>query len=48
MVHPLKKTMLLTIAFNQDIENINLATLNLFTTLQNIFINTDINNFISV
>ena len=47
MIHPLKQTMLITIAFNQDIENLNQATLYLFTNLKNIFENINTNNFIN-
>lgn len=47
MIHPLKQTMLITIAFDKDIENRNGATLNLFTNLNNIFENINISNFIN-
>tara|TARA_Y100000741_G_scaffold364939_1_gene357852 strand:+ start:1147 stop:2751 length:1605 start_codon:yes stop_codon:yes gene_type:complete len=47
MIHPLKNTMLITIAFNKDIENLNRVTQSLFTNLNNIFENTNITNFIN-
>ena len=47
MIHPLKNTMLITISFNSEIEDINRATLNLFNNLNNIFQNININNFIN-
>ena len=47
MIHPLKKTMLLTISFKDETQEINKHTLNIFNKLKTIFENTDINNFLN-
>ena len=47
MIHPLKTTLLITIGFNQSIDNLNNNLLEIFTNLKNIFENFDLFNFIN-
>ena len=47
MIHPLKTTMLISIGFNQSIDNLNNNLLEIFTNLKNIFETFDLFNFIN-
>ena len=47
MIHPLKTTLLITIGFNQSIDNLNNNLLEIFTNLKNIFEDFDLFNFIN-
>ena len=46
MIHPLRKDMLLTIGYNENVTNINLTTIDIFSELHDIFKNMHIINFI--